>query len=225
MYPRAILRKVREGKLDVIGICDHNSSENVAFVQKAATGYSLTVLPGMEVSSSEEVHTLALFDNISRLQEFQQLIYDHLPGENDEDVFGCQAVVNENDEVEVLNQRLLIGATSLSLQEIIDHIHRLGGLAIASHIDRESFSVIGQLGFIDPSFAFDALEVTSHLGLARARDTFPELSDYPFITSSDAHFLRDIGNTYTEIWMEAGNFRELGMALRNEGGRHVIYGT
>jgi PHP family Zn ribbon phosphoesterase len=224
MYPRAIIQKVRENKLDVIGICDHNSSENVAFVQMAASGYPLTVFPGMEVSSREEVHTLALFDNISLLRTFQKVIYDHLPGENDENIFGCQAIVNERDEVEGFNQRLLIGATVLSLQEIIDHVHRLGGLAIASHIDRESFSVIGQLGFIDPSFAFDALEVTPRLGLSGARATFPELSGYTFITSSDAHFLRDIGRGHIELWMEAGNFHELGMALRGEAGRHVIGG-
>jgi len=225
MYPRAIVRKVREEKLDIIGICDHNSSENVASVQRAACGHPLMVLPGMEVSSREEVHTLALFDNISRLQQFQSVIYDHLPGENNEDVFGCQAIVNEKDEVEGFNQRLLIGATSLSLQEIIDHIHRLGGLAIASHIDRESFSVISQLGFIDPAFAFDALEVTPRMGLPKARATFPELSGYPFITSSDAHFLRDIGTAFTELWMEAGSFQELGKALRNEEGRQIISGT
>lgn len=225
MYPRAIIRKAREEKLDIIGICDHNSSENVASVQRAASGHPLTVLPGMEVSSREEVHILALFDNTSRLQQFQKIIYDNLPGENDENVFGCQAIVNEEDEVEGFNQRLLIGATILSLQEIIDHIHRLGGLAIASHIDRESFSVIGQLGFIAPAFSFDALEVTPHLGLARAREVFPELSDYSFITSSDAHFLCDIGRTYTELWMEAGNFQELGMALRGEAGRYIIGGT
>jgi hypothetical protein len=225
MYPRAILQKAREEKLNIIGICDHNSSENVASVQKAAAGHPLTVFPGMEVSSREEVHTLALFDNISRLQHFQKLIYDNLPGENDENFFGCQAIVNESDEVEGLNQHLLIGATSLSLQEIIDHIHRLGGLAIASHIDRESFSVIGQLGFIDPTFAFDALEVTPRLGLAKARETFPDLGNYPFITSSDAHFLRDIGKTYTEMWMAEGSFQELRLALRGEAGRHIIGGT
>jgi 3',5'-nucleoside bisphosphate phosphatase len=225
MYPMAIVRKVREEKLDVIGICDHNSSENVASVQRAASGHPLTVFPGMEVSSREEVHTLALFDNISLLQHFQKLIYDNLAGENDEKIFGCQAIVDESDEVEGLNQHLLIGATSLSLLEIIDHIHCLGGLAIASHIDRESFSVIGQLGFIDPTFAFDALEVTHRLGLAKARETFPDLGNYPFITSSDAHFLRDIGKTYTEMWMAEGSFQELCMALRGEAGRYVIGGT
>jgi len=109
----------------------------------------LTVLPGMEVSSREEVHLLALFDRLDLLLQLQTVVYHHLPGQNDENLFGCQVIVNERDEVEGMNQRLLIGATQLSLQEIIDQIHALGGLAIACHIDRDSYSVISQLGFVD----------------------------------------------------------------------------
>ncbi len=222
MYPRAIVRKALEKRLDIIGICDHNASENAVYVQRAASGHPLTVLPGMEVASREEVHTLALFDNIIQLQRFQKLVYEHLPGENEEDVFGCQAIVNELDEVEGFNSRLLIGATDLPLQEIIAHIHGEGGLAIASHVDRESFSVIGQLGFIDPSFAYDALEFTPRLGLAKAREDFAALAaDYPFITSSDAHFIGDIGRSWTEMLMAAGSFQELCLALKSREGRKI----
>ena len=221
MYPRAIVRRALEKRLDIIGICDHNASENAVYVQRAASGLPLTVLPGMEVTSREEVHTLALFENILQLERFQMLVYAHLPGENDEDVFGCQAIVNDHDEVEGINGRLLIGATDLPLQEIIDHIHREGGIAIASHVDRESFSVIGQLGFIDPSFAFDALEFTPRLGMAGARARFPDLADYPFLTSSDAHFLRDIGRTWTEMLIADGSFQELCLALKNREGRRI----
>ncbi len=221
MYPRAVVRKALEKRLDIIGICDHNTAENAGYVQRAADGLPLTVLPGMEVTSREEVHTLALFENIFQLERFQKLVYAHLPGENDEDVFGCQAIVNDHDEVEGFNSRLLIGATDLPLQEIIDHIHREGGIAIASHVDRESFSVISQLGFIDPSFAFDALEFTPRLGIAGARAKFPELEGYPFLTSSDAHFLPDIGRAWTEMRIAEASFRELCLALQNREGRGI----
>ncbi|HOF05233.1 MAG TPA: PHP-associated domain-containing protein [Syntrophales bacterium] len=221
MYPRAIVRKALEKKLDIIGVCDHNASENAVYVQRAAAGAALTVLPGMEVASREEVHTLALFDNILQLERFQKLVYEHLPGENDEEIFGCQAIVNENDEVEGFNNRLLIGATDLPLQELIVRIHAEGGIAVASHVDRESFSVIGQLGFVDPSFAFDALEFTPRLGLAGARAKFPELAGYPFLTSSDAHFLGDIGRAWTEMRIAEASFRELCLALQNREGRRI----
>ena len=40
--------------------------------------------------------------------------------------FGCQAIVNELDEVEGFNERLLIGATELALADLVRHIHDLG---------------------------------------------------------------------------------------------------
>ena len=146
MYPRAVVSMSLARRLDIIAICDHNSSENVPYVIKCAEGTGLTVLAGMEIMSSEEVHVLALFDKLENINPLQDIVYRHLPGKNDEDVFGCQAIVNEHDEVEGLSERLLIGATTLPLQQIVGEIHRLGGLAIAAHIDRESFGIFGSSG-------------------------------------------------------------------------------
>jgi len=221
MYPRALIDRFLHERLDLVAVCDHNASENFPYVRKAAEGTGLTVLPGMEVSSSEEVHLIALFESFEELAEFQETVYRHLPGRNDEKVFGQQVIVNEYDEVEGFNERLLIGATSLPLRELIDGIHALEGLAIASHIDRESFSVIGQLGFIDPAMPFDALEVTAGLGIAEARARYPELSSFSMITSSDAHVPADIGKGVSILHMESASFRELRKALHGEDGRRV----
>jgi hypothetical protein len=205
----------------MIAICDHNASENVKYVLQLAEGKPLTVLPGMEVTSREEVHLLALFDRLDLLLQLQTVVYHHLPGQNDENLFGCQVIVNERDEVEGMNQRLLIGATQLSLQEIIDQIHALGGLAIACHIDRDSYSVISQLGFVDEGIPFDALEISHSTGIKRGRLRFPELSTRPFVESSDAHFIRDIGQGFTEIFLEAGTISELKMAFEKMRGRYI----
>src|SRR5512136_3038775 len=80
MYPRAVVEKSIAEKLDIIAICDHNASENTPFVLKSAEGKSLTVLPGMEITSREEVHLLALFDTFGDLKKIQNIIYDHLFG-------------------------------------------------------------------------------------------------------------------------------------------------
>lgn len=208
-------------KLDIIAVCDHNASGNVQYVKKAAAGCPLIVLPGIEVTSKEEVHTLALFDNLSCLNEFQQLIDDHLFGSNREEIFGCQVLVNELDEVEGFNDRFLLGATTLSLPILIEQIHQLGGLAIASHIDREGFSVLGQLGFIPPDCPFDALEVTGRTGRKKARDIYLELAGYTFIEASDAHRLEDIGQSFSPIWLEEGTISELKMAFAKLNGRYV----
>jgi len=222
LYPSALVGKALKTDLDVIAVCDHNSSENVPYVLRCAAGTSVVVLPGMEVTSREEVHVLALFDTLDPLARFQVDVYAHLSGSNREEVFGCQAIVNDVDEVEGFNDRLLIGATDIPLDGLISLIHHHGGLAVASHIDREAFGVLGQLGFIDSSLAFDALEVTFRLGIREARRRYPEFGAYAFVTSSDAHFLQDVGQGMTRIRMAAPTLAELKLAFQRRDGREIL---
>jgi PHP family Zn ribbon phosphoesterase len=221
MYPSALVGRAVDEKLDVIAICDHNASENVDHVIRAALNKRLTVLPGMEITSREEVHLLAIFDSLLLLKKLQKIIYSHLPGKNDEERFGCQVIVNDLDDVEGFNERLLIGATELSLDDLVRHIHFLGGIAVASHIDRDSFSVISQLGFVDPAIPFDAIEISGVSGSAAARKKYPELAHHPFVESSDAHRIREIGRRFTEIYMEEPNVSELKMAFAGCKGRYI----
>lgn len=221
MYPRALIEKSITEKLDVIAVCDHNASENVEFVLTSAKGKPLTVLPGMEISSLEEVHVVALFDHLHDLLKLQSIVYEHLPGKNQEDIFGCQVIVNDRDEVEGMNERLLIGATDLPIHDIVNKIHLLGGLAIASHIDRPSYSILSQLGFIDPETPFDALEISAATDIRAARRQYPDLSAYAFIKSSDAHFIRDIGRGFSTMILGACNVHELKLAFERRDGRYV----
>ncbi len=222
MYPRAVVSMSLARRLDVIAVCDHNSSENAQYVIKCAEGTALTVLPGMEITSSEEVHVLALFDKLENLNPLQDLVYRHLPGKNDEDIFGCQAIVNEHDEVEELSERLLIGATTLPLQQIVSDIRRLGGLAIAAHIDRDSFGIFGQLGFIPEGLALDALEISRRTGLSEARRRWPELAQSAFVESSDSHIITDIGKGITRAFLEEATTADLRMAFEKKNGRYIL---
>jgi hypothetical protein len=218
----ALVQKAIEAKLDMIAICDHNSSANVPYVINAAQTRKLKILPGMEITTSEEVHLLAIFDSLPNLTLLQNIIDQNLRGVNDEGRFGVQAIVNENGEVEGINNQLLIGATDLSLDTLINYIHQFDGLAIAAHIDRESFSVLSQLGFIDDNAGFDALEITHLTGFDQARIKYQELCKYSFIISSDSHFIRDIGSAFTQIYLEEPTFSELKMALKKQNGRYVM---
>ncbi len=221
MHPRAVVEEALAQGLDIIAICDHNSSENVPYVIRAAHGTPLCVIPGMEVCTREEAHVLALFGEQPQLSLLQDFVYANLDGLNDEDAFGLQPIVNEAGEVEGFNERLLIGATGITLEALVSRIHEYGGLAIAAHIDRPSFSVIGQLGFIPPHVPFDALEISARLGIRGGRDRFPELSAYPFITSSDAHFIQDIGAACTRMALKSPCIAEISMALKKQGGRYI----
>lgn len=223
MSPGKIVETAVSRGIDIIAICDHNTCENVMAVTRAAVGKKLCVLPGMEVTSREEVHIVALFENFEAALALQSVIYKHLQGENDEAAFGMQVVVNEFSEVLGFNKKLLFGATELSIEAVVEYIHRYGGLAIAAHIDREGFGIIGQLGFIPKDVSLDALEVSPRMGLEKAKQEFEIYSDYTFITSSDAHSLGEIGLGTTRFFLQNPHLSEIKKALRREGDRMVAY--
>jgi len=222
MSPRGIVQTARSKEIDILGICDHNSAENVPAVRDAARPYQISVLAGMEVTSQEEVHVLGLFDHVDSVLKLQEIVYAHLPGENDEDAFGMQPVVNSEGEILRFNEKLLIGATTLALEKVVSLIHSHGGVAIASHIDREGFGIIGQLGFIPEGLPLDALEVSPAMSVETARNKFaPRL---PLTPASDAHHLNEIGQASTAFWLADGTVAEIKKALIQEGGRKVMTG-
>jgi PHP family Zn ribbon phosphoesterase len=223
MSPRNIVATAIEKKLDIIAITDHNASENIVATMKAAQGKPLTVLAGMEVASAEEAHLLALFDRMELMAQFQQVIYENLMSFSiDQRTIDEQVIVNENDEVEGFNDHLLFGASELSFQQLVDEVHRLNGLAIASHVDRESFSIIGQLGFIPDDLPLDALEISPKMSKDQARSLFPDVNRFSLITSSDAHYPKDIGRQRTQFLIQAPTIEELKLALTNSQERKVL---
>lgn len=222
MSPKRIILKAQEMKLTIIGITDHNSAENVEATIRAAQGTNIRVLCGMEIGSTEEAHVIALFDTADAALRLQSQVYEHLtPGENKDGVFGEQIVANEFDEVEGYNKRLLISSTTMRLSDIVKKIHSSGGIAIASHIDRESFSIIGQLGFIPPDLELDAVEISSHAQKDEVLRQFPDIARFPTITASDAHVLGDIGMATTNFLLEKPTIEEMRMALKNQNGRKI----
>ncbi|MBM4176987.1 MAG: PHP domain-containing protein [Ignavibacteria bacterium] len=221
MTPQKIINEAKKKQLDFIAVSDHNSAENISAILNVAEKNSLTVIPAMEICSIEEVHTLALFRDLDSVLEMQSIVYNNLKGKNNPDVFGLQVIGNENDEVEGFVDKLLIGATELSVDEIVNQVHTLDGLAIASHIDRESYSVISQLGFIPQNLEYDALEISSNISVEEARNRFAEYSVRPFIRNSDAHKLEDIAKCTTQFFIEEPSFDEVKKAFKNIGGRSI----
>ncbi|MFN3396029.1 MAG: PHP domain-containing protein [Thermodesulfovibrionales bacterium] len=215
MTPRKIIKTAIKRGLDIIALTDHNSIENVEVAMKLGDD-KVHVLAGMEVTSSEEIHILALFDDIKKAEKMQSLVYDSLPSEeNDERLYGHQVVVNEEDEVLSLNKRLLIGATGMGVEELVETIHIIGGISIASHVDKEAFSVISQLGFIPDDLSFDALEFSYHIKREEAVTRYKGLDRFPWISFSDAHFLQDIGKRVTVLQMDGTSLEHIKKALRD----------
>ena len=220
MSPRGIVETCLRMGLNLIAVCDHNTAENVGAVMRAGAEMGLSVLAGLEISSKEEVHSLALFDSEKQALDMQAFVYRHLKGLNSPEIFGNQVVVNEFDEVEGVNDRLLIGATQISLRELIREVHRLGGLSIASHVDRPSYSILSQLGFIPSDLELDALEIFRGTRLNSVCQEIPEAAGFPVVAFSDAHCPADIGKAYTCFFMEDAGVEEIRMALEGRAGRY-----
>ena len=222
MSPRAIVRTAKKRGLNIIGISDHNSTENVGAMKEAGRRENLAVLGGMEITSNEEVHILAFFDRDGDLETLQGIVYDNLEGVNDEKALGQQIMFDEEGNTIGRNKRLLMGATGLLLQTIVETIHSLGGLVIASHVDREVFSIISQLGFIPSDMALDGLELSPFGSREEFKTKWPEAFErYPLATFSDAHYLKDIGRTVTGLLLEEATVEETRKALRGEDGRSI----
>ncbi len=222
MSPKKIVQKSLEKRLDLIAICDHNTAENLPATLREGKRQGIAVLPGMEICSKEEVHLVTLFKNIEDSLTMQEYVYAHLPGQNQPEVFGHQVIADEHDQVLGENPRLLIGATKLSLADIVTKVHQLGGICISSHVDRPSYSLIGQLGFIPPDLHLDAVEVSYRVTLDKALSQVPGIKGYPCVTSSDAHFLDDIGKVWTEFFLAAPTLEEIRMALAEIDGRKIL---
>ena len=218
MIPPVIIKRAVEKNIDVIGICDHNSAENVSAVREAAQGYEIVVLGGMEVTSEEEVHILGFLHEEPELEDLQRFIYGHLHGSNDPEAFGHQWVVDPEGGVEDINPRLLIGATDLSVHEVVEAIHQRGGIAIAAHVDRFAYSILSQLGFVPPDLSLEAMEVSPF-----ARDNGFDVSsvEFPVVTFSDAHYVEEIGRAWTGVVVESPCLSEIKKAFKGEDGRSV----
>jgi PHP family Zn ribbon phosphoesterase len=224
MTPRNIVEKAASLGINILAVCDHNAAENVAVTKDLAKKKGIHVIAGMEINSSEEVHIIGLFPDMDSVLEMQEIVYGNLqPGENDEDLFGMQVVVNEHNEVLQFNKRLLIGATTLSVNRIVELLHGCGGLAVASHIDRDGFGIIGQLGFIPAELDFDALEISRRITGTEASARFAAYRHIPWISSSDAHRIEDIGMRTTRFFMQHSTFEELRLALKGVEGRKTIF--
>jgi predicted metal-dependent phosphoesterase TrpH len=214
--PKRIVEKAVKCGFDMIFITDHNSMENSEAAMRASLRFeSLKVYPGMEVTSKEEVHTLALFKDIASAYNTQRMLHRHLANAANQAEFTEQIIANEFDEVEGYSAKSLFSAVDMSVNEIVELIHSNKGLAVAAHIDRDSFSVISQLGFIPDDISFDALEVSPNTSLEMAKEKFKQYSNkYNFVSGSDSHFLDNFGEFFMEFEGEDNSFESFASFIK-----------
>lgn len=184
--------------LDAVALTDHNACENVR-AAAAVAGDKIIFIPGMEVETSEEVHIVTLFPTADAAEEMQRILVDSSPFiPNRPEIFGNQYIMDENDEICGEIDRMLVTASGLDIYTVVAAAKDLGGIAYPAHIDRESYSVLSNLGFIPPDLDISAVEITEKSRTALEGEYS---NRYNIITSSDAHYLWDISerNHYIEV--------------------------
>jgi 3',5'-nucleoside bisphosphate phosphatase len=222
MSPGRIVEEAAEKGLDIIGITDHNSTLHCSLTARLAEEKGIFVMQGAEVTTKEEVHCLAFFENTAALEKFQEFLNSSLtPIKNDPDTFGFQLVVDENELIVYEEKNLLLSALNKSLEEVESFVHSLNGLFIPAHIDRRKNSIYSQLGFIPSDLRADALEVSYASTPGQFRETHPEIKRFNIIRSSDAHFPEDIGRKITCFLLEEVSYKEIAYALAGLNGRKI----
>jgi PHP family Zn ribbon phosphoesterase len=223
MSPANIITKALEKGLDIIGITDHNTTRHCKLIRKLAEPAGIFVLMGAEVTTREEVHCLTFFENDDQLSEFQLYLEKHLPPiPNNTEKFGYQVVVDEDEQIIDEIEFLLLTALDQSIEQIEHKVHSLGGIFIPAHIDRPSYSIISQLGFIPADLMIDGIEISAHCKIQSVVPLLGKQSERTIIRNSDAHYVETIGKAFSTFEMEHRTFNEVIKALHGILGRKVI---
>ncbi|HOQ36855.1 MAG TPA: PHP domain-containing protein [Acetivibrio sp.] len=203
MTPNNIVNMAYLKGLDIIAITDHNSTENCRAVVDCGKKRGIVVVPGMELETREEVHMVCLFPGVDEACKMQEIVYNALPDvENREDIFGQQVMMDEEDNIKGYLKRLLLTASNLSIDDAYLHVTSLGGVVIPAHIDRDSYSMISNLGIIPSTPKMKYLEVSKGCDVEKFLESNPYLKEFNLIRSSDAHTLGNILERESSIELE-----------------------
>ncbi|MCX6551593.1 MAG: ATP-binding protein [Acidobacteria bacterium] len=224
MHPAAMVQAAAAAGLDGFVVCDHNAADNVAATGRAARRAGIVALPGMEITTEEEVHLVALLPDVAAAGVLHARVAAALTGPNAPAAFGRQVIVNEDAEVLGFNPSLLAGATNWPVERAVDEIHRAGGLAVAAHIDRERFGLVGQLGFVPPGLLLDAVEISAATPFGEGRRRYADPLGLEAVTGSDAHEPAALGRAVTYLHLDRADALELRRAIKTEDGRAVLGG-
>ena len=191
--------------IEAAALTDHNTVGNCAAFCEAAKRYGILALPGMELTTAEEVHVVCVFGDLDAAQAFEAEVFRRLPPlENDPRVFGPQVKMDSEDTVLGEERRMLATATGIGIYEVPGLVASLGGACWPAHIDRPSFSLISNLGLWDPDLGFSFAEVSRSCPpdfLDR-----PDLKGLPVVTASDAHYLDQVMDACQKVSLPEKDF-------------------
>lgn len=220
MSPRRVMASARQAGLHILSITDHNSAANLGVYEEAARAAGLYFIPGIEVQSREEIHTVCLFPDTGSAESFAAELYNSLaPLENNAEYFGDQVVIDRDENIIRFETRALINSSSWEFETVLEKVDTVGGFPWPAHVDRQTYSLLGQLGFVPDNPLILALGITRSCQAAEFLATHPDLRKYALIRSSDAHHPEDVGSGFTEFYLEKPELAEIRLACLQSLGR------
>jgi len=220
MIPPLIIAEAESKNIDILAITDHNSIDNIQSVIDAAQDSNITIIPGIELQTREEIHSICLFDTMEQISAFYKHILPTFPDiKNDKDYFGEQFIVDKTGDFIRREERLLISSADISLSSAFYQVQKHHGLMIPAHVNRSAYGLFPVLGFVPEDIQIEILEISKHLDPYDDIDQFPQLSNYHIIQNGDAHFLEDIIG-FNQFKVEQITIDEITQAIKNQNGRH-----
>ncbi len=193
MTPNNIAGMGVVAKLDIMALTDHNSCRNTPSFCKAARENGIVPIPGMELTTAEEIHLVCLFPDVEKALAFNDFVdTKRIMFMNRIDIFGHQYLMDEKDEIIGEEDYLLPNATMITVDEAPAKVREYGGVCYPAHIDREANGIIATLGTFPRDPFFPCAELHDEDRADEFKEKYPVLSEKPFVFSSDAHYLWDI---------------------------------
>lgn len=193
MTPWNLVNMAKLLGLDIIALTDHNSCGNCRSAINVGKKVGITVVPGMEMCTAEEVHCVCLFDDIDKAEAFSNFVKDTMPPvKNREEIFGHQLFMDEGDGILGKEEILLTVASSISIDSLPSIVKDYDGVCFPAHIDRESYSVISSLGDFPPELEVNAFELTPAADEKEFFGRYASLDRKLLFRSSDAHYLENM---------------------------------
>lgn len=210
MTPNNIVNMALLKGLDVISVTDHNSAKNLPAICQIAREKDIIVIPGLEVSTKEEIHVLCYFKCLKEALNFGEILYKYIPDiKNNKKYFGEQLIMDVEDKVVGEIEKLLISATSLSINELNNIVHEYKGIMVPAHIDKKAYSIISNLGFIPNDLNINTIEISTKKDIIIVKKKFNFSEKFNIIQSSDAHFLGDISEKDFHIKTKSMNIQNI----------------
>ena len=193
MTPYNLVQMAALNELNIIALTDHNSCKNCPAAMEVSTQIGITLLPGMELCTQEEIHMVCLFPALEAAMAFDRFIYPLIPDiPNRPEAFGSQQILSARDEPTAHEPKLLVTAANIGIGQVPDAVRQFGGVCFPAHIDRASYSILAALGDIPAEYGFTAVEISARGDVAALQRKYPLLRRVPLLLSSDAHYLEDI---------------------------------